>query len=224
MEEREVPFIKKLVVVLIHKLKQTGESILGRIWKISRIALISASILIIIASIGAISTHLWLSKNYYSNDKAVAMINANAHSYSRGLCAMYVRAAIDHGGIPTYGFPGNAYEYPEFLENLDFKQIATHKSRNYKPQKGDIMVFNAKKGHRSGHIAMYNGKLWVSDFKQIKGMWVADAYKLDPDWKVFRREDGWGRRKISLDDYKIILEDKETWKKTKERRKSAQNI
>lgn len=221
MEEKEVPFIKKLAVVLIYKIKQSGRNLLLKSWKVLKIALIVLAIIVPLASAGAFFTHLWLSKNYYCNDSAVAMINANAHTYSRGLCAMYVRAAIDHGGIPTFGFPGNAYEYPEFLKDLDFKQIATHRTRNYKPQKGDIMVFNAKKGHRSGHIAMYNGKLWVSDFKQVKGMWVADAYKQDPDWKVFRREDGWAHRKISIEDYKIILKDKNIWKSTRKRHQSA---
>lgn len=218
MEEREVPFIKKLAVVALHMGKQTTKKTVKKAGKIAKAIGLILAVAVPIAIIGLIINHLWLSRNYYSNDKAVAMVNANAQTYSRGLCAMYVRAAIEHGGVPTFGFPGNAYEYPDFLKDLDFKQIATHKTKNYKPQKGDIMVFNAKKGHRSGHIAMYNGKLWISDFKQVKGMWVAEAYELDPDWKVFRREDGWAYRRVSIEDYKLIRQDKSIRKKIKKLR------
>jgi hypothetical protein len=42
--------------------------------------------------------------------------------------------------------------------------IAKNSSLNYK--KGDVVVFDAAGKHKHGHIQIYNGKNWVSDFKQ----------------------------------------------------------
>lgn len=36
----------------------------------------------------------------------------------------------------------------------------------YFPKAGDIMVFNKTINHASGHIQMFNGTNWVSDFVQ----------------------------------------------------------
>ncbi|MGH9406013.1 MAG: hypothetical protein ACRD3D_09290 [Terriglobia bacterium] len=39
-------------------------------------------------------------------------------------------------------------------------------NKDYKPEKGDIVVFGGNKSHPYGHIEVYSGKGWVSDFKQ----------------------------------------------------------
>lgn len=210
------------------KAKREARRTSGKSISLKKIAIISGIILAaltVLAAGGAIATHIWLSRNYYDNSRAIAMLNANARSHSKGLCAMYVRSALEGGGVPTFGFPGNACEYFDFLPRLDFKEIATHKSKKYEPKAGDIMVFAAQKGHRSGHIAMYNGKMWVSDFKQPKGIWVARVYQDNPNYKVYRRKDGWSYRSISLEEYKLIFSGKDDiikatktrWKRTKER-------
>lgn len=177
--------------------------------KLMKATAIVLSLCLIVATYSFFRVRTLISKNYYDKDRAVKMINANAQPRSRGLCAMYVRSAIEQAGAPTFGFPGNAYEYTEFLPKLGFRKIATHKSRDYKPSAGDIMVFAAKPGHKNGHIAMYNGKMWVSDFKQPKGMWVAKAYELDPEWTVFSRETGWDRRDICWSDIKSYYVDED---------------
>jgi len=38
--------------------------------------------------------------------------------------------------------------------------------KGYKPLEGDVVVFSKTPYHKYGHIEMYNGKGWVSDFKQ----------------------------------------------------------
>jgi hypothetical protein len=49
-------------------------------------------------------------------------------------------------------------------------------------KKGAIVVFNRTPNHFWGHIAMYDGKQWVSDFKQ-KSMFV---YKYNKGYSIFR--------------------------------------
>ena len=51
------------------------------------------------------------------------------------------------------------------LMNVGFKQLPL----NTQPQVGDICVLNAVGRHIDGHIAIWNGTQWVSDFKQ-KGL------------------------------------------------------
>jgi hypothetical protein len=36
----------------------------------------------------------------------------------------------------------------------------------YMPQEGDIAVFDHTAAHRDGYIQYYDGKRWISDFKQ----------------------------------------------------------
>ena len=52
-------------------------------------------------------------------------------------------------------------------------------------KKGDISASAAVKGHPYGHIAMYNGVQWVSDFKQ-KSFWVATQYSVEKKYAVYR--------------------------------------
>ena len=175
----------------------------GDHWKRNTIIAISTISTIMVVSL--IGFYAFFGRNYYDNSRAIKMLNSNARTYSNGLCAMYVRSAIEHGGAPTYGFPGNACDYVDFLPRLDFDKIADETTRDYKPQAGDIMVFAAQKGHKSGHIAMWNGKMWVSDFRQPRGMWVHPIYKSNPSWSVFRRPDGWAYRYISFSEMCALI-------------------
>jgi GH24 family phage-related lysozyme (muramidase) len=117
--------------------------------------------------------------------KAVAALNANAEPGSLGKCAKYVRLAINAGGIATPGNPVSACNYNPYLEKLGFKQVST---TTY--EKGDIAVFEAfqgdKKYHEHGHIQMWNGTQWVSDFKQ-RDYWAGPDYrKHKPGSVVYR--------------------------------------
>lgn len=106
----------------------------------------------------------------YSVDKAVDYLNTHAESHSRNMCALYVERAINAGGQPAFILPAWGYAY--VLPYMGFDEV---ESNNYKPQKGDIVVFPKVKNHIWGHIAMWNGKQWVSDFRQ-KGLVVAKEY------------------------------------------------
>lgn len=72
---------------------------------------------------------------------------------------------------PTFFFPSSACDYKDFLTGLGFEIIDKPK----KLEVGDIVVFGAVKGHPHGHIAIWNGHQWVSDFKQ-RSLIVNKAY------------------------------------------------
>jgi hypothetical protein len=46
---------------------------------------------------------------------------------------------------------------------------------SYHPEVGDVIVIQDVKGHPNGHIELYDGKNWVSDFIQ-QDMWPARAH------------------------------------------------
>ena len=52
---------------------------------------------------------------------------------------------------------------------------------------GDIVVFQPIGGRKFGHIAIWNGKQWVSDFKQRSIIVHSDYRSQDCEYAVFRR-------------------------------------
>ena len=134
------------------------------------------------------------SIHYYDVDKAVAYLTDNAQPKSRHECARYVRLAIQAGGCPTYIHPASAKEYDTFLPKLGFKAIDT---MYYQPEGGDVIVIKPPQNvsvHEHGHIAMYNGEKWISDFKQ-RDMYGGSIYrKKGTIYHLFRRTSGWGIR------------------------------
>ncbi|KAF2328460.1 peptidoglycan amidohydrolase family protein [Flavobacterium nitrogenifigens] len=111
-----------------------------------------------------------LSKQGYDINKAVSYIESHAESQSLSKCATYVRLAIEAGGLKSNAQPRNALNYFGILKQLGFKELQT---TTY--IKGDIVVFDAVTGHQYGHIAMWTGTEWISDFKQ-KSIIVNNAY------------------------------------------------
>jgi len=53
-----------------------------------------------------------------------------------------------------------------FSISKEFSKIGENTLQFYSPMKGDIMVFGNTSNHIHGHIQMYNGSNWVSDFVQ----------------------------------------------------------
>lgn len=80
-------------------------------------------------------------------------------------CAKAVRQAINAGHIATSNNPVSAADYKLYLPRLGFVPVSL---ASYAPQVGDIAVFPAIQGTRliHGHIEMYNGKGWQSDYVQ----------------------------------------------------------
>ena len=98
-----------------------------------------------------------------------------------GSCATYVRYGLESGGMSTNGRPNYACNYGPFLLRKGFNQINITDPNDYTPIKGDIVVFDTYPGqpkYPAGHIQMYNGEKWVSDFVQRR-FWPGTAYEND---------------------------------------------
>ncbi len=89
-----------------------------------------------------------------------------AHSRSQSRCALYVRRALQSAGY-SFTPQASAYMYATngTLRSAGFVQID---SSNYQPQIGDVVVFNRTSRNPHGHIQIYDGSQWVSDFRQPK--------------------------------------------------------
>jgi len=120
----------------------------------------------------------------YDVDAAVKHLDDNAEAGSSGKCATYVRQALEAGGLDMSSRPVSAKDYAPYLKLKGFKSVDL---KNYQPKKGDVVVIqNYKDGDVNGHIAMYDGAIWVSDFKQ-RDMWGGPGYRKNtPSYEVLR--------------------------------------
>lgn len=96
-------------------------------------------------------------------DAAVNYLKTHAHQSSRNQCGLYVHRALEAAGFHPY-LPMSAYQYwsDGLLKKIGYKEISRPKSF----QKGDITVTENNYAHPQGHMAMWIGNQWVSDFFQ----------------------------------------------------------
>lgn len=96
--------------------------------------------------------------------KACKTLTANSREKSIGKCAKYVADALQSAGYKFNRQP-SAYMYHTngVLSGMGFECIGR---TNSQPQAGDICVINRFNGHPHGHICMFNGQQWISDFRQ----------------------------------------------------------
>ncbi len=77
--------------------------------------------------------------------------------------------------------------------------VAIDQGANFVPEKGDVMVIDGfedvkddkgavkYKGSAHGHIQMWNGSQWVSDFSQGTGTYPGPGYRAaKPSTQVYR--------------------------------------
>lgn len=165
---------------------------------------------IVIVAVVLIWNHL---PYYYSNDRTVEYITSHAESKSHCMCAGYVIRAMWHGGCPIGLIP--AYAYSKTLPQMGFEEIPV---KGYKPQKGDISVVPSNNQHPFGHIAVYNGRQWVSDFEQGSVILPSKAYRANGKFQIFRAPDGWHWKHVwtsPVDWYGWIKATAKGWKKIK---------
>ena len=136
------------------------------------ITILTANIFLIIGGFG-----------YYDPIKTVESAIENAEGKSQSLCAKYVREALQCGGIRIIARPSCAYHYKDFLPILGYYTV----EKPYKP--GDVVVWMPTGNRKYGHIAIYSGDRWVSDFKQ-KSFYVHSDYVKSNDYLVFRKANG----------------------------------
>ena len=146
-------------------------------------ALKSLFLLLVGATVIIASCLLYLRHCDWNPKEAAKYATEHAEKKSVGLCAMYVRKAMIAGGIPLYRC-GNAWHYKYVLPILGFEEVA----KDEKYMIGDIVVFQPIGGRKFGHIAIWNGRQWVSDFKQRSIIVHSDYRKEGCEYSVFRRE------------------------------------
>ncbi len=127
----------------------------------------------------------------YTSDTAVQHAQSNAMALSTYLertkkdekgnrkhkpsCASYVASALEAAGL-EFERKLHAYQYKEVLMNSG---VFTVLDDCTEPKKGDIVVFDKSAANVSGHIAIYNGEYWISDFKQTgsSGFFPGPGYR-----------------------------------------------
>ena len=141
--------------------------------------IIFAVILIVIIHVISAVFH---QRRDFSVNAASRYLIENAYEKSHNRCAWHVMCAMNAGGQPVPLLRACDYEW-YFRDFLD-TQFYEVQYENYIPEKGDIVVFPKVTNHSYGHIAMWTGKQWVSDFKQ-KTFLVAKEYS-EQDCTIFR--------------------------------------
>jgi len=126
------------------------------------------------------------------NNFANAMIqNAGGKTTSGGNCAGAVKAGLTAGGLNGASLHNGPQNYGPGLQNLGFVPINT---TSY--QTGDVMILQpwAGKAGGNGHIQMWDGSQWVSDFLQPN---MSDGYpgpgstyeQNSPSYQLYRDPD-----------------------------------
>lgn len=129
------------------------------------------------------------------NTQALARAKINAENFKKGIdkklkygeskCASYVKKALIAGGASVKNSAiESAKNYGPWLIENNFKVVdnATTVSSGgvftiSGQQAGDVVVIQAAPHHVHGHMAMFNGTHWVSDFVQEKGFYPAQIYR-----------------------------------------------
>lgn len=97
----------------------------------------------------------------WHRNTAISHLDENARAYSLGRCAEFVRKAVEAGGVILIRCV-SAKDYGPGLDHVGFRSVG-----GWQPIPG----------HPHGHMAMHNGKIWISDFRQYHGLYPGPAYR-----------------------------------------------
>ncbi|MEJ5115676.1 hypothetical protein [Erwinia billingiae] len=136
----------------------------------------------------------------WNKEKSVSYLNSHVEHHSLGKCAEYVRKAVESGGVtvqipsPRIGNSASACDYGPSLVAVGFKAVYTYTGSGPTDtaiisgqQAGDVVVIQPIVGHPHGHIALFNGRNWVSDFLQLNGFYPGKLYRnIKPAYILYR--------------------------------------
>ena len=116
-----------------------------------------------------------------SIDAAVKYLKSHAKPHSVHLYVGCVAAALHAGGF-KFKNQDAPYQYRTngILKSIGYREIP--KPSSFK--KGDITITENNSAHKYGHMAMYTGKQWISDFK-LRSEFVYDK-KTQPPVHYYR--------------------------------------
>nr|WP_049007306.1 hypothetical protein [Enterobacter cloacae] len=113
---------------------------------------------------------------------AISYARSHAQPKSTGNCAHYVTEAIRSGGRLKILNTRLAKDMGLTLVNAGFRLIYDQ------PHAGDVAVIQNIVGHDSGHVCIYDGQQWISDFVQ-RTMYPGQAYRnIQPHYELFRHD------------------------------------
>jgi hypothetical protein len=123
----------------------------------------------------------------WDESKAVEHLNSNAQPKSLGLCAHYVREAVEAGGVKLHHHI-SAKDYGSSLLRVGFVKIVDgHADSHYRHQAGDVAIIQPINGHPHGHMTMFGGTHWISDFIQLHGVYPGPSYRVaKPSYAIYR--------------------------------------
>lgn len=154
----------------------------------------------------------------WNNGASVNYINSHVEPNSIGKCAAYVRRAVEAGGVtirippPRIGNSASACDYGPSFELVGFKPVYVHTGTGPTDtaiisgqQTGDVVVIQPIAGHPHGHIALFNGTNWVSDFVQLRGFYPGPQYRnVKPAYTLYRYTDNADTNSKSTEKKKTI--------------------
>ena len=115
--------------------------------------------------------------------KAVKYLDLHGGNTSLGRCAEYTRKAIEAGGL-TLVRHTFAKDYGSSLTRVGFTALGQIYTGF---RAADVVVIQPIPGHPEGHMAMFDGLFWISDFKQLHGLYPGAKYRaLRPSYVVYR--------------------------------------
>jgi hypothetical protein len=125
--------------------------------------------------------------------KAVTHLRKHARPSSGGQCAKFTREAIEaglEGGKVPRPSSRSAKDFGLGLQMAGFSELPGMCGGF---QAGDVAVIDGINGHPDGHMAMYDGQQWISDFPQNDyvgregGLYPGNAYaKAAPNYRLYR--------------------------------------
>jgi hypothetical protein len=110
---------------------------------------------------------------------------------------------VEAGGVkikippPRIGNSASACDYGPSFEAVGFKPVYFYTGSGPTDtavipgqQAGDVVVIQPIDGHPHGHIALFNGTNWVSDFIQLRGFYPGQQYRnVKPAYILYRYSD-----------------------------------
>ena len=126
---------------------------------------------------------IWSQTFSYNINKAVSHAEKHHCQKSHSCCAWFVMRAMQSGGRPLIILP--ACTYRDALPFYGYHEVASgmgNQMNGFRPQKGDVVGIENGKHSIWGHIAIYTGNCWISDFKQK----TMSPYRKPVPYKIFR--------------------------------------
>ena len=127
----------------------------------------------------------------FNVDAAVdfAANNISPTQYEIGRCGHFTANAIRRGGglhlpsLPTEN--DSATNYADKLISVGFEDKGQLQKADW--LKGDVAIVQGITGHPDGHMCIYNGAKWISDFVQERGVYPNKRYQDEQaPYKIYR--------------------------------------